>query len=297
MTGGLDDTQLRNLSDRLAYLRELGARRKAIVESITSQGKMTDELMRKIFTVSTKAELEDIYLPYKPKRRTRAEIAREKGLQPLADAIWADRAADPAKLAEAYVTADVPDVKAALEGARDIVAEAISENADLIGRLRNDMKDRAILYSKVVEGKEAAGEKFADYFAHSERWATVPGHRALAMLRGWNEEMLTLSIEVDKDDPSPVKPAQRTIAAAFEIGQRGPGDQWLMDVAGWTWRVKLSVSLVARPDARAQGTRRGRSDPRFCPQSERPPARRPRRLAPDHGARPGHPHRGQGRHR
>jgi uncharacterized protein len=243
VTGGLDDTQLRNLSERLAYLRELGARRKAIVESITSQGKMTDELMRKIFTVSTKAELEDIYLPYKPKRRTRAEIAREKGLQPLADAIWADRTADPAKLAEGYVNADVPDVKAALEGARDIVAEAISENADLIGRLRNDMKDRAILYSKVVEGKEAAGEKFADYFAHSERWATVPGHRALAMLRGWNEEMLTLSIEVDKDDPSPIKPAQRTIAAAFEIGQKGPGDQWLMDVAGWTWRVKLSVSL------------------------------------------------------
>ncbi len=243
VTGGLDDTQLRNLSERLTYLRELAARRKAIVESITSQGKMTDELMVKIFKVATKAELEDIYLPYKPKRRTRAEIAREKGLQPLAEAIWADRAADPSKLAEAYITADVPDVKAALEGARDIVAEAISENADLIGRLRNDMKDRAILYSKVVEGKEAAGEKFADYFAHSERWATVPGHRALAMLRGWNEEMLTLSIEVDRDDPSPVKPAQRAIAAAFEIGQKGPGDQWLMDVAGWTWRVKLSVSL------------------------------------------------------
>ncbi|MFN7012011.1 MAG: Tex family protein [Allorhizobium sp.] len=243
VTGGLDDTQLRNLSERLTYLRELAARRKAIVESITSQGKMTDELMVKIFKVATKAELEDIYLPYKPKRRTRAEIAREKGLQPLADAIWADRTADPAKLAEAYITPDVPDVKAALEGARDIVAEAISENADLIGRLRNDMKDRAILYSKVVEGKEAAGEKFADYFAHSERWATVPGHRALAMLRGWNEEMLTLSIEVDRDDPSPVKPAQRTIAAAYEIAGKGPADQWLMEVAGWTWRVKLSVSL------------------------------------------------------
>ncbi len=243
VTGGLDDTQLRNLSERLTYLRELAARRKAIVESITSQGKMTDELMVKIFKVATKAELEDIYLPYKPKRRTRAEIAREKGLQPLADAIWADRAADPSKLAEAYITPDVPDVKAALEGARDIVAEAISENADLIGRLRNDMKDRAILYSKVVEGKEAAGEKFADYFAHSERWATVPGHRALAMLRGWNEEMLTLSIEVDRDDPSPVKPAQRTIAAAYQIAGKGPADQWLMEVAGWTWRVKLSVSL------------------------------------------------------
>ncbi|MBC7314643.1 MAG: RNA-binding transcriptional accessory protein, partial [Rhizobium sp.] len=243
VTGGLDDTQLRNLAERLTYLRELGARRKAIVESITSQGKMTDELMGKIFNVATKAELEDLYLPFKPKRRTRADAAREKGLQPLADAIWGNRAADPQKLAEAYITAEVPDVKAALEGARDIVAEAISENADLIGRLRNDMKDRAILYSKVVDGKEAAGEKFADYFAHSERWATVPGHRALAMLRGWNEEMLTLSIEVDRDDPSPVKPAQRTIAAAYDIAGKGPADQWLMEVAGWTWRVKLSVSL------------------------------------------------------
>ena len=223
VTGGLDDTQLRDLAERLTYLRELAARRKAIVESITSQGKMTDELMVKIFQVGTKAELEDIYLPYKPKRRTRAEIAREKGLQPLADAIWANRAADPQQLAEAYINADVPDVKAALEGARDIVAEAISENADLIGRLRNDMKDRAVLYSKVVEGKENAGEKFADYFDHFERWATVPGHRALAMLRGWNEEMLTLSIEVDKirrrssrrNAPSPqpmrsVRPARPT---------------------------------------------------------------------------------------
>ncbi|EHS50636.1 Tex-like protein [Rhizobium sp. PDO1-076] len=243
VTGGLDDTQLRNLAERLIYLRELAARRKAIVESITSQDRMTDELARKIAMVTTKAELEDIYLPYKPKRRTRAEIAREKGLQPLADAIWADRAADPQTLAAAYITDDVPDVKAALEGARDIVAELISENADLLGRLRNDMKARAILYSKVVEGKEAAGEKFADYFAHFERWATVPGHRALAMLRGWNEEFLTLSIEVDRDDPSPVKPSQRTISAAYDIAAKGLADKWLMDVAGWTWRVKLSVSL------------------------------------------------------
>lgn len=243
VTGGLDDTQLRMLSERLIYLRELGARRKAIFESITSQGKMTDELAIKIARVTTKAELEDIYLPFKPKRRTRAEIAREKGLQPLADAIWAERAADPAQLASAYIKEDVPDVKAALEGARDIVAEAISENADLIGRLRNDMKDRAILYSKVVEGKEAAGEKFSDYFNHSERWATVPGHRALAMLRGWNEEFLTLSIEMDRDDPAPVKPAQRTIALAYQISGKGLADQWLMEVAGWTWRVKLSMSL------------------------------------------------------
>ncbi|MDR7028824.1 Tex family protein [Rhizobium rosettiformans] len=243
VTGGLDDTQLRNLAERLIYLRELAARRKSIFESIDSQGKMTDELARKIASVTTKAELEDIYLPYKPKRRTRAEIAREKGLQPLADAILADRSSDPQQLAAGYITEDVPDVKTALEGARDIIAEQISENADLIGCLRNDMKDRAILYSKLVDGKAEAGAKFADYFDHSERWATVPGHRALAMLRGWNEEFLSLSIEVDRDDTAPVKPSQRMIASAYQVAGKGPADQWLLEVAGWTWRVKLSVSL------------------------------------------------------
>ncbi|KQW31488.1 RNA-binding transcriptional accessory protein [Rhizobium sp. Root274] len=243
VTGGLDDTQLRNLAERLIYLRELAARRKSIFESIDGQGKMTDELARKIASVTTKAELEDLYLPYKPKRRTRAEIAREKGLQPLADAILADRTSDPQTLAAAYITEEVLDVKAALEGARDIIAEQISENADLIGRLRNDMKDRAILYSKLVDGKAEAGAKFSDYFDHFERWATVPGHRALAMLRGWNEEFLSLSIEVDRDDTSPVKTSQRMIANAYQIAGKGPADQWLLDVAGWTWRVKLSVSL------------------------------------------------------
>ncbi|PYB77274.1 Tex family protein [Rhizobium wuzhouense] len=243
VTGGLDDTQLRNLAERLIYLRELAARRKSIFESIDGQGKMTDDLARKIAQVTTKAELEDLYLPYKPKRRTRAEIAREKGLQPLADAILADRASDPQKLAAAYITEEVLDVKAALEGARDIIAEQISENADLIGRLRNDMKDRAILYSKLVDGKAEAGAKFSDYFDHFERWATVPGHRALAMLRGWNEEFLSLSIEVDRDDTSPVKTSQRMIASAYQVAGKGPADQWLLEVAGWTWRVKLSVSL------------------------------------------------------
>ena len=243
VTGGLDDTQLRTLSERLVYLRELNARRASIVDSITGQGKMTDELMVKIMQAGTKAELEDLYLPYKPKRRTRAEIARERGLDPLAEAIWENRAADPAKLAEAYVRGEVADVKAALEGARDIVAETMTENADLLGRLRDYMRQNATFRAKVVDGKQAAGEKFSDYFDHFERWATVPGHRALAMLRGWNEEVLTLTIDVDADDPSPVKPAQRTIAAAFDIRNAGPADQWLMEVAGWTWRVKLSMSL------------------------------------------------------
>lgn len=243
VTGGLDDTQLRTLSERLVYLRELEARRVTIVESITTQGKMTDELAGKIAGAVTKAELEDLYLPYKPKRRTRAEIARERGLGLLAEALWADRAADPAELAKAYVTGEVADVKAALEGARDIVAETISENADLLGRLRQHMRDGAELKARVVDGKQEQGAKFSDYFDHTERWANVPGHRALAMLRGWNDEVLTLSIDVDAGDPSPVKPAQRIIAAAFDMRDKGAADRWLMEVAGWTWRVKLSVSL------------------------------------------------------
>lgn len=243
VTGGLDDTQLRNLAERLVYLRELEARRSSIVESIAGQGKMTDELSLKIARAVTKAELEDLYLPYKPKRRTKAEIARERGLGPLAEAIWAARAADPAVLAQAYLSADVADVKAALEGARDIIAETITENADLLGRLRQHMRDKAMLKAKLVDGKQEAGAKFSDYFDHTERWATTPGHRALAMLRGWNEEMLSLTIEVDQDDPSPIKPVQRMIAGAFQIGDKGPADRWLMEVAGWTWRVKLSMSL------------------------------------------------------
>ena len=232
VTGGLDDTQLRTLSERLVYLRELGARRKAILESIDGQGKLTDELRAKIAATATKAELEDLYLPYKPKRRTRAEIARERGLGPLAEAILANRAAEPAALAEAYLTQDVPDVKTALEGARDIVAEGIAENADLLGKLRNYMKDKSFLRAKVVDGKQEAGAKFSDYFDHAERWANVPGHRALAMLRGWNEEVLTLTIDVDADDTSPVKPVERMIAAAYEIGQKGGADRWLMEEIG-----------------------------------------------------------------
>jgi uncharacterized protein len=243
VTGGLDDGQLRTLAERLVYLRELEARRASIVDSITGQGKMTDELARKIAGVLTKAELEDIYLPYKQKRRTRAEIARERGLGPLADAILADRAREPAVLAEGYMTADVPDVKTALEGARDIIAEGIAENADLLGRLRTYMKQNAMLRAKLVDGKQEAGAKFSDYFDHTERWATAAGHRAMAMLRGWNEEFLTLTIEIDTDIASPSKPVERMIATAYEIGSQKPGDRWLMEVASWAWRVKLSMSL------------------------------------------------------
>ncbi|TIP28936.1 MAG: RNA-binding transcriptional accessory protein [Mesorhizobium sp.] len=244
VTGGLDDTQLRLLAERLAYLRELDARRDTILGSIREQGKLTEELETKIAAAATKAELEDIYLPYKPKRRTKAEIARERGLGPLAEAILADRTAVPAELALAYISEAVADAKAALEGARDILSEQFAENADLVGRLRTYMKERAFMRSRVVDGKQEAGAKFSDYFDHVERWANVPSHRALAMLRGRNEEVLSLDIEVDADDVSPVKPVERMIADAYAIGRQLPGDRWLMEVAGWTWRIKLSLHLT-----------------------------------------------------
>lgn len=242
VTEGLDDTQLRTLAERLTYLRDLESRRAAILDSIRGQGKLTDELEDKIAAVTTKAELEDLYLPYKPKRRTKAEIARERGLGPLAEALLADRSLVPAAKAADFLTAEVPDVKAALEGARDIVAEGIGENADLLGRLRAHMREVAMLRSRVVEGKKEAGAKFSDYFDHTERWATTAGHRALAMLRGWNEEVLSVDITVDEGDTSPVKPVERIIAASLAIGT-APADKWLMEVIGWTWRVKLSMSL------------------------------------------------------
>ena len=243
VTGGLDDTQLRQLSERLGYLRELEARRSSILESIRGQNKLTPELELKIAGVATKAELEDLYLPYKPKRRTKAEIARERGLGPLAEAILADRSLVPTEIATQYVTGEVADVKAALDGARDIIAEGFAENAELIGNLRNYLKDRAVLRSRVIDGKQEAGAKFSDYFDHFERWANVAGHRALAMLRGRNEDFLSLDIEIDADDTSPVKPVERKIAAAYNVGSTLPGDRWLMEVAGWAWRVKLSLSL------------------------------------------------------
>ncbi|WP_176085800.1 Tex family protein [Martelella sp. HB161492] len=243
VTGGLDDGQLRLLAERLTYLRELQARRHTIVESITGQGKMTDDLMGRIEAAATKAELEDLYLPYRPKRRTRAQIARENGLQPLADALFDNRTADPEALAKAYVSETVADIRAALDGARDILSEQFSEDAALVGALRQYMRDNAVVYATVVSGKEEAGAKFSDYFAHSERFATAAGHRILAMLRGWNEEVLTIAIEADRDDPSPVKPAQKMIARHYDIGSRGLADEWLMGVAGWSWRVKLSTSL------------------------------------------------------
>ncbi|MBK5934424.1 uncharacterized protein C8N32_11052 [Rhodovulum imhoffii] len=241
-TGGLDDTQLRTLSDRLAYLREMEARRETILDSVREQGKLTDDLEARLRKAATKAELEDLYLPYKPKRRTRAAIARENGLGPLAESILSDRMTPPEKLAMGYITKAVPDVKAALAGARDILVEGVAENADLIGRLRTFLQGNALLISHVVAGQEDSGTKYADYFDHREPWAKVPGHRALAMMRGSKEGVLTLDIAPDPETGQPQVEAM--IAAALETRTDAPGDIWLRGVAGWAWRTRLSLSMM-----------------------------------------------------
>lgn len=241
VTGGLDDTQLRTLAERLTYLRELEQRRAAIAKEITSQGKMTDDLALSIHKAATKAELEDIYLPYKPKRRTKAMIARENGLEPLVDLILADRATDPEVHATGFITEAVPTTKDALNGARDILVEGLAENAGLLRELREFMKREAVISARVIDGKEAEGAKFADYFAHSEKWANVPSHRALAMLRGANEGFLTIDIAPDEEGA-----ARAVSLIASELGVRAgtAGDKWLAGVAGWTWRVKLSMTMM-----------------------------------------------------
>ncbi len=241
-TGGLDDTQLRTLSERLTYLRELEARRDTILSSIKDQGKLSEDLAKSIAQAETKAQLEDIYLPYKPKRRTKAMIARENGLEPLADAILADRNADPETLAQGYLSEAVPTAKDALNGARDIVAERLTENARLLGELRSFMQREALLSAKCVDGKEKEGAKFSDYFDHTELWATTPSHRALAMLRASKEGIVTLDIAPDPDTGA--ARAETIVASHLQTRGDGPGDAWLRKVAGWTWRVKLSLSMM-----------------------------------------------------
>ena len=243
-TGGLDDTQLRTLAERLAYLRELEARRGTILGSIRDQGKLTPALEAQVAGAVTKAELEDIYLPYKPKRRTRAMIARENGLGPLAAAILADRSVEPAAVAAGYLSEAVPDVKAALDGARDIVAEGLAEDAALLGRLRGHMRKVARLAARGIEGKEAEGAKFRDYYIHSEPWASVPSHRALAMLRGRNDGILSVDLEIEPEAAPGQSEAERLVRGALMVAGKAPGDRWLAEVAGWTWRVKLRLSLT-----------------------------------------------------
>lgn len=242
VTGGLDDTQLRTLSDRLSYLRELEARRATILQSITDQGKLTDDLAKSIAQADTKSALEDIYLPYKPKRRTKAMIARENGLEPLLEAILADRNAAPEVLAADYITEALPSTKDALNGARDILSERLSEDAGLLGDLRAFMQDNAYVVAKLVEGQEAKGAKFSDYFDHRELWKGVPSHRALAMLRASNEGVITVDIAPDPETGA--ARAEEMVAARLNVRGSGAGDQWLRKMAGWTWRVKLSLSMM-----------------------------------------------------
>ncbi|PWK58015.1 Tex family protein [Roseicyclus mahoneyensis] len=242
-TGGLDDTQLRLLANRLSYLREMEARRETILASIRDQDKLTPDLARAIVNADTKAALEDIYLPYKPKRRTKAMIARENGLQPLLDAIRADREADPEALAEVYLSEAVSSVKEALAGARDILVEELSETATLLGALRDFMRREGVISARVVPGKEGAGAKFSDYFDHREAWHSIPAHRALAILRAAKEEVVTIDIAPGPDAETGPPRAIGIIAARLGCAGDGPGDRWLRQAAAWAWQVKLSMTM------------------------------------------------------
>ncbi|MEQ8895649.1 MAG: Tex family protein [Roseovarius sp.] len=241
-TGGLDDTQLRTLSERLVYLRAMDDRRDAILKSIREQDKLTDALARMIANAKTKSELEDIYLPYKPKRRTKATIARENGLGPLRDAILADRATDPAKIAARFVTETVPSVEEALSGARDIIVEELAETAELRKNLRDYLKKEALVTTKVIKGKEEAGAKFADYFDRTEKWADMPSHRALALMRAVNEGVIRFDIGPDKEIGKPR--CEAMVARELKPVGTGAGDQWLRDAAGHAWKSKISLTLT-----------------------------------------------------
>ncbi|MGW4702575.1 Tex family protein, partial [Streptomyces sp. NPDC004285] len=241
----LDDAQLRTLEERLRYLRELEDRRSAILDSVREQGRLTDALEASIRAADTKARLEDIYLPFKPKRRTKAMIAREAGLEPLAEGLLADPSVEPAAAAAAFVDGDrgVADAAAALEGARAILAEKFSEDADLIGELRERMWGRGRLVAKVREGQEDAGAKFADYFDFAEPFTALPSHRVLAMLRGEKEDALALELEPEEPAEGPSS-YEGIVAGRFGVADRGrPGDKWLQDTVRWAWRTRILVHL------------------------------------------------------
>ncbi|NLO78806.1 MAG: RNA-binding transcriptional accessory protein [Xanthomonadaceae bacterium] len=245
-TGGLDDTQLRALEERLAYLRELEERREAILKLIAEQGKLTPELEREIRAANTKQRLEDLYLPYRQKRRTKGQIAIEAGLEPLARALLADPGQDPQALAAQYVAPDknVLDAAAALEGARAILAEEFSEDPNLVGQLRDYLWQHGLLYSEVVSGQEEAGAKFSDYFAHAEPIRGIPSHRALALFRGRKEKVLRLRLDLPAELTQENHPCIGMVAARFGIQNLGrPADGWLWDVCRYTWQVKLLTRL------------------------------------------------------
>jgi uncharacterized protein len=244
-TGGLSDEQLRSLEERLGYLRELEARRKAVLESIAEQGKLTEALAAQIDAADTKARLEDLYAPFKVKRRTKAQIAREAGLEPLADLLLSDPSQEPEAAAAAFVSTEkeVPDAAAALAGARAILTERFSEDADLIGDLRERMWKRGRLVSKVREGAEEKGAKFSDYFDFAETFTTLPSHRVLALMRGEKEEALSLALEPGETEADGAD-CEAVIAAKFGIRDAGrPADAWLAKTVSWAWRTRILVKL------------------------------------------------------
>ncbi|MDH5472598.1 MAG: RNA-binding transcriptional accessory protein [Gammaproteobacteria bacterium] len=246
VTGGLDDTQLRNLEDRLRYLRELSERRETILKSIDEQGKLTEELKKSILDADTKNRLEDLYLPYKPKRRTKAQIARESGLEPLALSIFENHNLDPEVEAEKYLDKDknVEDVKTALDGARQILMENFSEDADLLQKLREILWAQGIVESCVVSGKENEGEKFADYFDYKEAISKIPSHRALALFRGRNEAVLQLSLKMPDEETMDSHPCEQIIAQHFKISNNGAkADKWLIDTVRWAWKIKIFTHI------------------------------------------------------
>ncbi len=261
VTGGLDDTQLRQLETRLGYLRELEDRRQTILKSIDEQGKLTEQLAGAINATLSKTELEDLYLPYKPKRRTRGQIAIEAGLEPLADALWQDPQQQPEQLAERYVDADkgVADVKAALDGARYILMERFAEDATLLAKVRDYLWKNAHLVSKVVEGKEEEGAKFRDYFDHHEPISQVPSHRALAMFRGRNEGVLQLALNADPQFEEAPRESQAELIIINHLNLRlnnAPADAWRKAVVNWTWRIKVLLHL----ETELMGTVRERAE-------------------------------------
>jgi protein Tex len=249
-TGMLDDTQLRTLEERLRYLRELEVRRTAIIASIATQGKLDAALEAQIMAADSKARLEDIYLPYKPKRRTKAQIAKEAGLEPLADALLADPSKMPDVAAAAFVSAEkgVTDTSGALEGARSILVERFGEDADLVGNLREEMWGRGRLAAKVRDGKKEAGAKFADYFDTAEPLSKMPSHRILALFRGEKEEILDLNFEPEDPAQAPAgghSLYEQRIARKFNIADRGrAGDKWLNDTVRWAWRTRVQGHLA-----------------------------------------------------
>ncbi|AXP54005.1 transcriptional accessory protein [Haemophilus influenzae] len=247
-TGGLDDTQLRHFETRLIYLRELEDRRQTILKSIEEQGKLTDELRDKIYATQSKTELEDLYLPYKPKRRTKGQIAIETGLEPLADLLWNEPKNDPETAATEFVNADkgVIDTKVALDGARYILMERFAEDAGLLAKVRDYLAKNAVIVSKVIESKEAEGAKFQDYFGHQELLKNVPSHRALAMFRGRNEGILQLSLNADPDaeEGSRQSYCEEIISDYLDVRFTGqPADKWREQVIAWTWKIKVSLHL------------------------------------------------------